>query len=120
MVKTKNDRFCRYQNSAFRQGDQIYMSFLELLYSNRKERNYLVLFGIAALLQLITSSPAVSTYIENLPGPCPAYLNYTDWITEFLYDSGKSRSESFKDIPTEQRQEILKEIARLINKYENS
>ena len=79
------------------------MSFLELLYSNRKEQNYLVLYGIVALLQLTTSSPAVSAYIQNLPGPCSAYLNYIDWIVEFLFVTNKSRSESFKDIPTEQK-----------------
>lgn len=65
------------------------LSFLELLYINRKEFNYFVIMGISALLNLMANNSTVSAYIQNLPGPCPAYSNYIDWITEFIYESQK-------------------------------
>lgn len=82
------------------------------------EQNYFVIVGINALLKLITENSLVLNYIENLPGPCLACPRYTDWITEFLYNGQKNKSES-KIIAAEEKKTMFESIALLINKYEN-
>jgi|JI9StandDraft_1071089.scaffolds.fasta_scaffold649542_1 phosphate starvation-inducible membrane PsiE len=39
------------------------MAFLELLYVNKKEQDYFVYIGIAALLKLMTTYPSIAAYV---------------------------------------------------------
>jgi hypothetical protein len=120
VLRSATDRYCRYENPVHKNGDETYLAFLELLYTNRKEANYFVLIGILALLQLSTSNKAVADYLQHLPGPCPRYPTYTGWITEFLCSSQPSTSSEQRDIPAAERTRLLENIAALIDKKENT
>ena len=63
MAAKPNDRACRYWNPHLRGRDEIMMSLLELLYSNKGQINYFTLLGVVAVVKLMAKDVSVYRYI---------------------------------------------------------
>ena len=80
MAERPTDRACRYWNPHMRGGDEIMMSLLELLYSNKAQLNYFTVLGVIAVVKLMAKEVAIYKYIMSLPGPSPNCPSYLHWL----------------------------------------